>query len=83
MAATAEELLPSLHRALLARARELDPEGGEDLLQDAYLAFLEHRPRSRSEVKLKHWFRTVLLNMHRRRKAALKLRSAIPLEPLN
>ena len=82
MAATADQLLTSLHPGLLARARELDPKGGEDLLQDAYLAFLEHRPRARSEVKLKHWFRTVLLNMHLKRKNALKLRSAIPPEPL-
>ncbi len=77
MAATADQLLTTLHPSLLARARELDPDGGEDLLQDVYLVFLEHRPRARSEVKLRHWFRTVLLNLHLKRKNALKLRSAL------
>ena len=73
MAAVANDVLTGLHPALLARARELDPRDGEDLLQDAYVRFLEKPPRSRSAIKVKHWFRTVLLRMHLKRVEALKL----------
>lgn len=37
---------------------------GEDLLQEAYLRFLQDPPREMSGAQLKHWFRTVLKNLH-------------------
>lgn len=64
MALAKAEVIAAIHPALLARAKELDPVTGEDLLQDAYVRFLERPPRARSAVKIKHWLRTVMLNMH-------------------
>jgi DNA-directed RNA polymerase specialized sigma24 family protein len=57
--------------SLLAHARALEPDRGEDLLQDAYVRFLEKPPRAKTPAKLKRWFRTVIRNLHfdRHRKA--------------
>jgi DNA-directed RNA polymerase specialized sigma24 family protein len=57
------DVLESLQPSLLARARELAPDAGEDLLQEAYLRYLAHPPRATTPGQLKHWFRTTLRNL--------------------
>jgi DNA-directed RNA polymerase specialized sigma24 family protein len=61
--------LQSLQPSLLARAEELAPGSGTDLLQEAYLRFVIQSPKVRTKIELKHWFRTTLRNL---RVAALK-----------
>lgn len=78
MAAATFDVLASMHLSLLARAKELDPVDGEDMLQDAYVRFLERPPRSKSPLKVKHWFRTVLLRMHIDRERARKVPALAP-----
>ena len=59
-----------LRPKLLARAVELAGGDGvlaEELVQDLYLQWWERPPRGSTATELKHWFRTVLQNMFRRR----------------
>lgn len=57
------DVLESLQPSLLARAHELAPEAGEDLLQEAYVRYLTHPPRASTPAQLKHWFRTTMRNL--------------------
>lgn len=57
------DVLESLQPSLLARARELAPDAGEDLLQDTYLKYLESEPEFTTAKALKRWFRTTMRNL--------------------
>jgi DNA-directed RNA polymerase specialized sigma24 family protein len=57
------DVLESLQPSLLARAEELAPGAGRDLLQEAYMCFVTHPPELRTATELKHWFRTTLRNL--------------------
>jgi len=57
------DVLESLQPSLLARARELAPDACEDLLQEAYLRYLESDPKFTTITALKHWFRTTMRNL--------------------
>jgi DNA-directed RNA polymerase specialized sigma24 family protein len=59
------DVLATLQPSLLARARELDPDGAEDLLQNAYLRFVTHPPEATTANEVKRWFRTVLQNIRK------------------
>ncbi len=66
---TAEAI--ALRPKLLARAREISfsMADAEDLVGEAYLAFLTKPPQPNTATELHHWFRVVIqnLNAHRYR----------------
>lgn len=57
------DVLEELQPSLLARANELAPGAGEDLLQETYLRFLLRKPRFTSMTAMKRWFRTTMRNL--------------------
>jgi hypothetical protein len=59
----------NLYRPIFKRALQLthgDDAAAQDLVQSTYLAFVAKPPTWGGPTRLKHWLRSVILNMHRK-----------------
>jgi DNA-directed RNA polymerase specialized sigma24 family protein len=67
---------------LVARAFGLTRNGAdaEDLVGDAYEALVRKPPEPRGETRLRHWLRSVMLNLHRRQRQSLERGLGDPLD---